>query len=83
MTDRTWNSDMQRWIYLDLESLARIVHARIMPEESWEDCPGLHAEHKALVGEIIELMAKEWENDEYRYNGFQFADWLRALGGVE
>ena len=43
----------------NVEKLARLIHAAVMPEEPWEDCPGMHPDHFALARAAIALMVGE------------------------
>lgn len=44
-----------------LERLARIVHEHVVPEEPWEDCPGLHEDHTDLVRAILTALREPSE----------------------
>jgi hypothetical protein len=41
------------------ESVAKIIHRHVVPEEPWEDCPGLHEEHFNLADAIIAVVIQE------------------------
>ena len=38
-----------------VERAAKELHSRVYPEEPWEDCPGMHADHRATVRAILAL----------------------------
>lgn len=39
--------------------VAQIIHRHVVPEEPWEDCPGLHNEHYELATEILTVVIQE------------------------
>lgn len=39
--------------------IARMIHAAVYPEEPWEDCPGMHKDHKKLAHDIMVYLAEQ------------------------
>lgn len=39
-----------------VEAGARILHRHVVPEEPWEDCPGLHDEHRRAAADAYRAM---------------------------
>jgi hypothetical protein len=38
-----------------VEAMAQELHHRVYPEEPWEDCPGMWADHRETVRAILAL----------------------------